>query len=102
MKPKTKTINPQKPKEWEKKFENRFLPIAHYGKRPKDLTEEIELFISQLLSTQKADLKREMGERIWKIGKPFPKDVFVNKKYELARFGFSLALQKVMEEIEKL
>ena len=101
-------FNPQKSKEWEKEFENRFLPIAHYGKRPKDLTEEIKLFISQLLSAQKADLKREIREM---IEKAMTKRHHIECDYHITDnlndcdcgvLCENLALQKVKEEIEKL
>ena len=59
--------NPQKSKEWEKKLESIVLDRFFGDEDIVQFSEkQLKRFISQLLSTQKADLKREMGEMVGK------------------------------------
>jgi len=56
---------PPKIGDWEKEFENKFLPIkAHFGNPPKDITEHIKSFIRGLLKTQTTEIVKEIENEI--------------------------------------
>ena len=114
----TKQSNPQKSKEWKERLEE-FAKINEMYIRGFPMS-KLEALISQLLSTQKADLKRELEERVSVMKKDVNEDVWQWEKImknrsegeflkwfsriisEMKIVGSNETLQKVKEEIEKL